>query len=136
MDIRDAVASDAEPLAKLADASVDAMRTVIPDRTVRVAQRADADDRVDSNAVIGFVSFDAHRNVVHVTRLAGDADAFDRLLEEPLRFAEKEAMPVEVVVPEDEGDLEAVVENAGFEEDGWGPRFDGTPTRRYRLQPS
>lgn len=140
MDIRDAVESDADEIARIADAPADAMRRTIHDRTVRVAVADDvaADPNEDTRAetgadLLGFVSFDARDGTVHVTQLGGTADACERLLAEPTRFAAGEGMPVELLVVE--GD-DAIVEAAtavGFERDGSGPRFAGRPTTRYRL---
>ncbi|KAB1197706.1 MULTISPECIES: hypothetical protein [Haloferax] len=138
MEVRDAVDSDAEALAAVANAPTRAMRRLIRDRTVRVAT---ADTGVDPNVdapaadepILGFVGFDVRDGVVHVTRLDGTEDATRRLLEEPLRFGSAEGLPVEVLVVESEPSLRAAVEYAGFERVGPGPRFDGYPTIRYRL---
>ncbi len=132
MDVREAVEADAESLASLTGAPVDAMRTIIHDRTVRVAVegKSDVDERI-----LGVVSFDARPEVVHVTQLDGDRAACERLLEEPVAFARDEDMAVEVLVTEDETDVRAVAEAAGFERAGRGPRFEGEPTVRYRLDP-
>ena len=138
MDVRDAVDSDAEALAAVANAPKRAMRRLIRDRTVRVAtDDTGADPNVDAPAadepILGFVGFDVRDGVVHVTRLDGTADATVRLLEEPLRFASAEGLPVEVLVVESEPSLREAVTQAGFERIGEGPRFDGYPTIRYRL---
>jgi hypothetical protein len=127
MDIRDAVEADAERLATLTGAPTDVMRNLVHDRTVRVA---DADD-----GVAGFVSYDAQGRTVHVTQLEGDADLCERLLEEPTRFAEREGMSVELLVPDGDEAAREAVERAAFEEHGPGPRFDGTTTTRYRWSP-
>jgi hypothetical protein len=128
MDVRDAVEADAERMAELAGSPTDVMRNLVHDRTVRVAED-DADDTV------GFVSFDAQRETVHVTQIEGTPDACERLLEEPLRFATGEGMSVELLVAEDDDTLQSVAAGAGFTEHGVGPRFDGTRTVRYRLDP-
>ena len=125
MDVRDAVEDDAGRLASLTEAPRDVMRNLVHDRTVRVAA---VDDEI-----VGFVSYDARQGTVHVTQLEGDPDAFDRLLDEPLRFARSEDMAVELLVPEDEPAVGDAAIAAGFDEVGSGPRFEGTPTRRYRL---
>ncbi|MFB6151204.1 MAG: hypothetical protein ABEJ40_05305 [Haloarculaceae archaeon] len=83
----------------------------------------------------GFVSYDAREETVHVTQLEGDAEACDRLLEEPIRFARTEGMTVELLVPEDEAATREAAENAGLERAGSGPSFEGQPTVRYRLDP-
>jgi len=128
MRVRDAVEADAEALAGFTEAPEDVMRNLVHDRTVRVA--VDGDD-----AIVGFVSFDAKRDVVHVTQIEGDAAACERLLEEPVRFARAESMTVELLVPESDEETRAAAEAVSFVRDGPGPRFDGTPTVRYRRAP-
>jgi hypothetical protein len=127
MEIRDAVEADAERLADLADSPPDVMRNLVHDRTVRVAT---ADEEV-----VGFVSYDAKQGTVHVTQLAGSSEACERLLAEPITFAEREHMAVELLVPEGESTVETAVESTGFKRSGSGPQFDGEPTVRYRLEP-
>jgi len=126
MDVRDAVEADAERLAALTDSPQDVMRNLVHDRTVRVAEREEE--------ILGFVSYDAQEDTVHVTQIEGDAAVCDRLLEEPVRFAESEGMAVELLAPESEGDTRDAAEAAGFEETGSGPRFEGEATVRYRLR--
>ena len=127
MDVRDAVEADAGRLAELAGAPSDVMRNLVHDRTVRVGERGEE--------IVGFVSFDARAETVHVTQIDGDDDACERLLSEPVRFAEREGMAVELLVPESDDTVEAAVEAAGFEAGGPGPTFEGVPTVRYRLEP-
>jgi hypothetical protein len=133
MEVRDAVEDDADALAALADLPEPAVAQLVHDRTVRVAGTDDGTES-DDDDIRGFVAFDAARDTVHVTQLAGDTDAVSRLLDEPARFAEREGMPVEVLVPESESSVVAAVEDYGFEETGTGPRFEGEATRRYRLE--
>ncbi|MEF8883253.1 MAG: hypothetical protein V5A34_12105 [Halapricum sp.] len=128
MQVRDAVESDAGRLAELTDAPRDVMRNLIHDRTVRVAE--------DNEEIVGFVSFDARGQTVHVTQLEGSADACSRLLEEPVGFANREGMAVELLVPESSQAVQNAVSEANFEREGTGPTFDGTPTIRYRLEPT
>ena len=128
MEIRDAVEADAGRLAELADSPPDVMRNLVHDRTVRVAT-----DGEDEGDVLGFVSFDAGRGTVHVTQLAGPADACERLLDEPIAFADGEGMAVELLVPDGSEAVESAVAAVGFEDAGAGPQFDGQPTVRYRL---
>jgi len=141
MNVRDAVEDDAGSMSAIADAPQDVMRNLVHDRTVRVAEPepVEADPHEDADAsgpeLLGFVSFDAHEDAVHVTQLDGTDDACQRLLAEPVRFAEREAMPVEVLVPDAEADVEAAARQLGFSEAGDGPRFKGSPTTRYRLEP-
>jgi len=160
MDVRDAVEADAERMAQLTGAPTDVMTNLVHDRTVRIAvpdgagsganedaeagadgtaeavAAPDADDEDDEGSeILGFVSFDAQRETVHVTQLEGTADACERLLAEPSRFAREEGMSVELLVAEDDDDLRTAAERAGFTDHGAGPRFDGTNTVRYRLDP-
>jgi hypothetical protein len=95
--------------------------------------RDDTDDRAAS--VLGFVSFDARPDAVHVTQLDGTPAACTRLLEEPLAFARREGMAVELLVPGDSDAVRDAVEEVGFDERGRGPRFEGQPTVRYRMEP-
>jgi hypothetical protein len=131
MDVRDAVEADAERLGELADSPTDVMRNLVHDRTVRVAVEGTGESE---ETLSGFVSFDARAGTVHVTQLAGHSDALARLIREPVRFAEREGMAVEVLVPEDQAPMQATVEDAEFSRVGSGPRFEGTPTTRYRLE--
>lgn len=141
MDVRDAVEADAEAMAAVADTPTAVMRNLVHDRSVRVAVEPAPDP--DPNAIagerdeslLGFVSFDAGEDVVHVTQLDGTPGACTRLLEEPLGFARREGMAAELLVPADSDDVRDAVEAVGFERDGDGPRFDGEPTVRYRLVP-
>jgi hypothetical protein len=135
MDLRDAVEADAERLAELTGVPRDVMRNLVHDRTVRVATEPTPDEE-DGEAVTGFVSFDARRQTVHVTQFEGPQAALERLLEEPTRFAAGEGMSVELLVASDDETKCAAAEGMGFVEEGPGPRFDGTPTVRYRLDPS
>lgn len=131
MRVRDAVEEDGEVLGELADAPAEVMRNVVHDRTVRVAE-VDGEDA----EVVGFVGFDAMPGTVRVTYLRGSPEARERLLEEPVRFARKEGMTVEALVPEGETETKEVVEDAGFTRVGTGPRFDGGRTLEYRLDPA
>ncbi|WP_115864785.1 GNAT family N-acetyltransferase [Halorussus litoreus] len=134
MRVRDAVEADGEALGDLASAPAEVMRNVVHDRTVRVAERESESD--DDSEVVGFVGFDAMPGTVRVTYLRGSRDARERLLDEPVRFARKEGMSVEVLVPESETATADIVESAGFDRVGTGPRFDGGRTVEYRLGPT
>jgi hypothetical protein len=127
MEVRDAVEADAGRLAALADTPAETMRNLIHDRTVRVAE----DDEI-----VGFVSFDARRDAVHVTQFEGTTEATERLLDEPVRFARNEGMPAELLVEESREELKRAAASAGFQEVGAGPHFDGAPTVKFRLEPS
>jgi len=138
MEVRDAIEEDAPRLGELAEGPTDVMRNLVHDRTVRVAVAEDdgahEGERDGDEDVIGFVSFDAREGVVHVTQLAGPADVCQRLLDEPVRFAEREGMAVELLVPEGEETMREAAEAADFTEAGSGPQFAGTPTTRYRRE--
>lgn len=125
MEVRDAVEADAGRLATLADAPAETMRNLIHDRAVRVADEGDE--------IVGFVSFDARRDAVHVTQFDGTAEATERLLDEPARFARNEEMPAELLVEVSRDELKRAAASAGFEEVGSGPRFDGASTVKFRL---
>jgi len=125
--VRDAVEADAERLAEMTDSPTDVMRNLVHDRTVRVAETDDG--------IAGFVSFDARERTVHVTQLESEGGVYDRLLEEPVRFARTERMNVELLVPEDETNTREAAEAAGFDHTGTGPAFEGQSTVRYRLDP-
>ncbi|GAB3691149.1 hypothetical protein GCM10028857_28220 [Salinarchaeum chitinilyticum] len=141
MQVRDAVEDDATAMAAIADAPQDVMRNLVHDRTVRVAEPdiVDADPNADAAGtdpqLLGFVSFDAKQDAVHVTQLDGTADACERLLSEPVRFAERERMAVELLVPEADDGVAAAARSQGFDDVGPGPRFEGIQTTRYRLDP-
>ena len=132
MEIRDAVEEDAEQLSVLADAPADVMRNLVHDRTVRVVEPRD-DTPGDRPELEGFVSYDARGGTVYVTQLGGTAEACERLLNEPIRFATSEDMAVELLVEEDDDVVRAAAERVGFSERGPGPAFDGSPTVRYRI---
>lgn len=127
MDVREATEADADRLAAFTDAPVEVMRNLVHDRTVRVA--------VEGHEPVGFVSFDAEASTVHITQIEGTDDSRERLLEEPVRFATNEGMSVELLVPETDARTRQLAEACAFEAGGSGPRFDGTPTVRYRLEP-
>jgi len=132
MEIRDAVEADAERMAELSGSPPDVMRNLVHDRTVRVAQAAENGD--EEPTVVGFVSFDARDSTVHVTQIGGSEAACAQLIEAPIGFAQREEMAVEVLLPEGDDAPRAAVEGAGFEDRGPGPRFEGRPTTRYRLE--
>lgn len=128
MEVRDAVEEDADALAELASGPRDVIRNLIHDRTVRIAS-------VDEETV-AFVSFDARPGTVYVTQIGGEPEACSRLLEEPIRFARREGMDVELLVTQDQMAIQEVVASSGFEEAGRGPEFEGVPTVKYRHDPT
>ncbi|EMA68507.1 hypothetical protein [Halorubrum kocurii] len=132
MRIRDALESDVEALATATDRPRGVVNDMIHDRSVRVAVAGDGEGDGDGdNAVVtGFVAFDVRGETVHVTDFDGDEAVIRRLFEEPRRFARREGMSVEAVVPNDER-AGAILEDAGFERSGPGPRFEGRRTTRY-----
>lgn len=146
MNVRDALEADADALAAIANSPTDVMRNLVHDRTVRVAEDGTNDPNADISGsqysgsdpedLLGFVSFDAREDTVHVTQLDGTPEACKRLLAEPVRFAERESMAVEVLVSPDTTPVESAAEELGFEKQGSGPRFDGAPTVRFRLEPA
>lgn len=125
MEVRDAIEADAGRLAALGDAPAETMRNLVHDRTVRVATEGDS--------VVGFVSFDARRDAVHVTQFDGQPKAVERLLDEPARFARNEGMAAELLVEASKEGLRRAATEAGFREVGTGPRFDGAATVKFRL---
>lgn len=125
MEMRDAIEADAEAIAALTDAPRDVMRNLVHDRTVRVVER--------DGEVCGFVSYDAREETVYITQIEGDEEGIPTLLEEPLGFARSEAMAVELLVPEGGEVVQTAAREAGFQETGRGPTFDGVSTRRFRL---
>lgn len=143
MNIRDAVEADAEAMVNIADAPADVMRNLIHDRTVRVAEpdtaTVDAGPHSDTDSrapdLLGFVSFDVRDGTVHITQLDGTEAACKQLLSEPIRFAKRENMDVELLVPLPREQIAGVAEEVGFRRVGRGPQFDGTPTIRYRHHP-
>lgn len=161
MHVRDAVEADAAAIASLADQPTAAARNLVHDRSVRVGvddvadgvaddvgggtaddvgannpdPEVDPSAPVDPEALLGFVAFDAEPDAVHVTGFGGTQEAVERLLGEPIRFAAREGMVVEALVEADETDRRSAIEGAGFEDVGAGPQFDGSPTRRYQLDP-
>lgn len=126
MEVRDAVEADADDLARLADGPQDVLRNVIHDRTVRVA--------VENEDVIAFVSFDARPGTVYVTQLGGAPDAVERLLAEPVRFADGEGMSVELLVADSDDHLQTAAIAAGFARIGPGPQFETVRTVRFRYE--
>jgi hypothetical protein len=126
MELRDAVEADAGRLAALTDTPPDVMRNLVHDRTVRVAEATDE--------IVGFISFDARDQTVHITQIEGDSEAYESLLEEPLRFAKSEGMAVELLAIDSDADVHAAADEIGFEHSGAGPRFEGEPTTRFRIE--
>lgn len=141
MEIRDAVEDDAEAMAAIADAPTDVMRNLVHDRTVRVAvsEEQSTDPNEDTGHsfrdLLGFVSYDVRADTVHVTQLDGTFRACEQLLGEPIRFAQRETMSVELLVPEPDEEIAEAADEVGFDRIGRGPRFAGQQTVRFRLEP-
>ena len=123
MDVREAEDADARTLETLVDADLDADR-LVRERTVLVAEEGDE--------IRGFLSYDTWSGTVHVSTMVGEPPVVDTLLEEPRRFADTQDIPVEIVVPVHDDELQSIVTEAGFERVGTGPLFDGDPSHRYR----
>jgi hypothetical protein len=152
METHDAVEDDATRIAELTGAPTSVTRELVHDRTTKVTTRASSDETEegdgdgnededngerkpgDDGDLLGVVSFDARREAVHVTQLAGTTAAVSRLLNEPIRFAEREDMAVEAVLEADESDCHEAVREAGFERAGSGPRFEGRETVVFRFE--
>lgn len=147
MNIRDALEADADALASIADSPTDVMRNLVHDRTVRVAEDGTHDPNADVQAgdtqydesnpedLLGFVSFDAKGDTVHVTQIGGTDDACVELLAEPVRFAEGESMTVELLISPDADGVKAAADQLGFRNCGSGPRFENARTEKFRLEP-
>ncbi len=138
MYVREAVEADADALAAVAGSPADVMRNLVHDRTVRVAEPENDGSDPSAEAggdreLLGFVSFDADAGTVHVTGIDGTEEACEELLREPIAFAARESMAVETLLSPD-SPATGAVDRLGFEEAGAGPRFDGGPTVRYRLE--
>lgn len=136
MQIRDAHEGDESAIAALAVGDIDPHH-LVRERVVRVATEPSesGDDDVKGDAIAGFLAFDARSDAVHVTRVGGDEDAIRLLLDDAVRYAERENLPVEAVVPVG-GSTAVALETRGFEGVGSGPRFEGRETTRFRLNPS
>ncbi|GAB7019088.1 hypothetical protein [Halostagnicola sp. A-GB9-2] len=147
MNIRDALEADADALASIADSPTDVMRNLVHDRTVRVAEDSTHDPNADittgetqyneSNPedLLGFVSFDAKDDTVHVTQIGGTDDACVELLAEPVRFAECESMTVELLIAPDADGVKDAAAELGFQNCGSGPRFENSRTQKFQLEP-
>lgn len=123
MEVREATPGDAPRIESLVAGDLDADR-LVRDRRVIVAE---AEDELE-----GFLSYDTWNGTVHLSTLVGDRRVVDALLDEPRRFAEREGLPMEIIVPQGDDGLRAAVEAAGFEDHGEGPIFEGEASRRYR----
>lgn len=131
MQVRDALERDAPAMAALTDAPEQVLRNVVHERSVRVLAAEGTDDDPE---ITGFVSFDAREGAVHITQFGGDRGACERLLEEPLAFARREGLPVEVLLRDGDDAMQAAAAAMGFEQTGPGPRFRGESTSRYRFE--
>lgn len=123
MEVREGVPDDADAIESRSTTDLDASRLLV-DRRVIVAE--------NEGKVVGFCAYEAWDGTVHVSAINGEPSVVERLLEEPRRFAEREGLPIEIVVPESDEEVSEAVDEAGFDPVGPGPRFAGEPTRRYR----
>ena len=135
MEVRDAVEDDAARMAELTGAPASVMRELVHDRSTRVATVESGTEAGANGGLAGVVSFDARPDAIHVTRLTGTDEAVSRLLDEPIRFARREDMAVEVLIEVERTDLQEAVSEAGFERVESGPRFEGQETVAFRLDP-
>jgi hypothetical protein len=126
MDVLDGRA-EIEGVASLLGLGLAAAERLCGERRVEVA--------LEGEEPVGALAYDAKDGVVHITRLTGERKAQVRLLAAPLRFAESEGSPAEMVVPDGEDDTADALRAAGFSAVGSGPRFEGKPTTRYRYEP-
>ncbi len=124
MTIRDATETDADAIAELIDTSIGAAARMIQERTVRIA--------LDGDAVLGVVSFTVSEDAVQVTRLSGDPDRLEALLAEPLRYAAREGLAAEMLLPREERSTRVLLEANGFVDVAPGPAFQNGETIRYR----
>ena len=108
MEVREATPGDAPAMEALVAGDLDADR-LVRDRRVIVAESGEE--------LSGFCSYDTWNGTVHVSTLVGDRDVVDALLTEPRRFADREGLPIEVVVPDGDETLREAVEAAGFQPD-------------------
>lgn len=136
MEIRDAHEGDAAVIADLAAGDIDP-RHLVRERVVRVATDSSdpTEERSEDGGIAGFLAFDARTDAIHVTRIGGSDDAVGGLLADAIRYANREGLPVEAVVPVD-GSTAVALETKGFDRVGSGPRFEGRETARYRLDPA
>ena len=134
MQIRDAHEDDASAIADLATGDIDPGH-LLRNRVVRVAIDASGtpDGTAEEAVIAGFLAFDAQTDAIHVTRIGGEDDAVRALLDDVIRYASRERLPVEAVVPVD-GSTAVALETKGFEGGERGPRFEGRATRRFRLE--
>ena len=141
MRIRDAIESDAEELAEISGRPESVMRELVHERSVRVAVSESKDTPTPDStggsegSVEAFVSYDVQSGSVHVTEFGGSEGVVRRLFEAPYRFALREGMDLEVLVPDDDDTRRETVVSLGFSPTGSGPRFDGQSTTRFRLEP-
>lgn len=131
MHVREATPADAPAIEALVAGDLDADR-LVRDRRVIVAERDETTDEDGDGNIEGVLSYDTFGDTVHVSTLVGDSELVKALLVEPRRFAEREELPIEIVVPESDEVLREAVENGGFEVVGDGPSFEGGPSKRYR----
>ena len=122
--IRDATENDVNRLATLAGTSIEGARSMLHGRTIRVY--------VDGDDIHGLVGFDVTEDAVRIGRLAGDPACFDALVDEPVRFAMQEGLPVEMVVLEDDQGVRQALREAEFEAIDTGPDFQGESSVRFR----
>lgn len=128
MEIRDATETDVESIASCGELPIEAVNTMLRDRTVWIGEA--------KTAIIAFLAFTVTREGVHITQLGGDSQALQSIISAVIDYAIAGAMPVETVVPKSETAIHELLEEVGFRVSGPGPHFRGEPTQRYRFTPS
>ncbi|MFB6253595.1 MAG: hypothetical protein ABEI06_03185 [Halobacteriaceae archaeon] len=123
--VRDAVASDCEEIATIADASENTISRMIHEREVRVYEC--------DGSIQGFLAFDTWQETVQITRFVAEPENLRRLLEDPIQFGKSEQYPIEIIVPQSNTEIRSTLTEVGFAKIDTGPRFSGESTDRYRL---
>ena len=139
---RDAREDDAVDITEIAnsyvmseDLSVDSMRDLVQDRTIKVAEEGDGEDDEDSR-IVGYVSYHAVDDTVVVQHICvvpeyRDTDVPERLVTFPVEFADEEGMRTRAAVNENSWFTE-FLPTEGFEEKGTA-RFAGETLVMYEV---
>ncbi len=133
IDYRDAREEDAEEVAEIAncyvlsqDLSVDSMRNLVQDRTMKIAE--------DGDEIVGYVSYRVVEDTVVVQHICvvpeyRDTEVPESLVSFPVDFAEEEGLRTRVAVEEGSW-FGGFLPEEGFEEKGKA-RFAGDTLRMY-----
>lgn len=122
MNYRDAREDDADTLARIANnhflqqnISVDSMKNLVQDRTVKVAEETEEDDEKE---IVGYVSYQATQDKITVQHLgvlpSHREETGEELLRFPVDFADRHSMTVRLAVEEGSW-LEQLLQNHDFE---------------------